>query len=96
MNTTRPADFDSEGQYDSASVQPDPDSDTFNVDLFEAGVMAHQIIADRVLVGGGLPDEAVEMDTFPGAGRSRFTRGGGVVDVCVRHDDGDTVVWLAP
>lgn len=96
MSSTRPRDFDSEGQYEAASVQPDADDDIFRVDLFEVDVLVHQITADRVLVGGGLPDEAIEMEAFPGSGRARFSRGSDPVDVCIRHDDGETVVWLAP
>jgi len=87
MSKTRPRDFDSEGQYESAGV-----SRNLEVDLFEGEALARRIDADRVLVGGGLPDEAVELRPGLAAGRADF----GPVDACVKHERGKTTVWLAP
>lgn len=89
MSKARPRDFGSEGQYETVSV----DAGLVVKMMNEAHIVVGSIEADRVLAGGGLPDEAIEVLEDPtGRMRADFSD----VDVCVRHDDGDTVVWLAP
>ena len=61
------------------------------------GVAGAQITADRVVVGGGLPEEGMEPDFGnPSRGSMVFTNGGDPVDVCKKEVDGELVVWLAP
>lgn len=94
MQGKRVRGFESEGQYDRAHVYAeDEDGDGSRlVELFEDHAIAHQVRADHVLVGGGLPDEAVRLASGAGAGRADFDD----VDLCVQHEDGDVYAWLAP
>jgi len=76
------------GQYEAVSVDSD-----LTVEAIHNDAVARTIDADRVLVGGGLPDEAIDVMHRPAVNdRLAFED----VDLC-RHDGGsETVVWLAP
>lgn len=79
--------------YDEApAVAVEPDGEVL---LLNGNIVAHRLDADKVLCGGGLPDEAVDLKFGPQIGRTEFSRSDGI-DVCVKHDGGETVVWLAP
>ena len=51
---------------------------------------------DRVVVGGGLPDEAIEADPGDDHHMTFEAVDGGKVDVCRKEVDGEEVFWLAP
>lgn len=87
----RPRGFDPVEVCDAVRVEDGP-----TVMPITSGSLGREIEADRVLVGGGLPDESIE--ARPGLEHHMVFGGadGDPVDVCRKQIDGETVLWLAP
>lgn len=91
MSSARHKRYDSEGQYHKAVVRGNEyGTATINC-LDDDLVLTHQVHADKVIVGGEHPDDAREVHLQK---PTRFGVWG--IDLRVRHDDGNVVVWLAP
>lgn len=91
MTSARPRGFHGYGGHD-AVVSPDGGGGAEVLGYIE-GHEVDSWDADRVIVGGGLPDEGVELSLAVRDHRALFEG----VDVCVKTNDaGDRVVWLAP
>lgn len=84
---------DTEEQYETAHVRPASDEGAMRVYLMDGGALANRVTADRVLVGGDSPDDAVSlMDGIPTLMEASL----GPVGCRVHRELTGTTVWLLP